>query len=644
MPKATRHPSERDWQGFVLEHGFRASAHDLSVVLGRTADEVERVRRTGACKRLSQPKDFGELYTLWHGRAPEDSEWPVPVRAGQSSYLWQAPELALLASLVGQLGTDDIAHTLTMRLRERTGDARATRTRHAVQGAIQRIGMQSADVIGGVTVSEATRELGSRAVLYHAIRTKALPTFPVGRLLVIPHDAWTKWKAERQAVPDGYIRLSTIRQALAIRSDKLSEYSRMGLIPGAIRIKPFGSSGPSTQFGTWYIDAKVAKQLIEDRRAGRPMPWHGKGLLDNLKVTHRLWRKRKHPASCKTCAEIWGTAGAPRSFDDYVRRYPPLAHGAKRHLTRPYSPGLTLAQVAEQAGCSVSRVRRAIRNGALAARPVGRHRYVTRTDATRWIARHMPTGDGDRSWISLETARKQYLFSITELQVFIRSGKLKSKVGDFGAARGIVYVARHQVGQLREAHGFTERQAARRLGVTVARLRSVMAGVDWRRAEKIPLVTVQAIGKRLASKAGYSFEEAAIQLEMPLSWVMARRDDGTIHVSRAPWDGRRLYISEPMMKRLEKAKAKSESARPRPRGPNWLRLSDAAREAGVCTATVQSWGTAGEVDRQPTGSQWWYARQSVRARARRYWENVRFRRAVPPEWLGAEHTAHQASA
>lgn len=374
------------------------------------------------------------------------------------------------------------------------------------------------------------------------------------------------------------------------------------------------------------------------------MPWHGKGLLDNLKVTHRLWRKRKHPASCKTCAEIWGTAGAPRSFDDYVCRYPPLAHGAKRHLTRPYSPGLTLSQVAKQAGRGVSRVRGAIQNGVLAARPEGRHLYVSRTDATRWVARHAPTGDGDRSWISLDTACKQYFFTKSELRSFMKSGRLKSKVGDFGAARGVVYVARHQVGQLREAHGFTERQAARRLGVTVARLRSVMAGVDWRRAEKIPLVTVQAIGKRLASKAGYSFEEAAIQLEMPLSWVMARRDDGTIHVSRAPWDGRRLYISEPMMKRLEKAKAKSESASPRPLGPDWLRLSDAAREAGVCTATVQSWGTAGEVARQPVGSQWWYPRESIRARARRYWGTVRFRRAVPPEWLRAEYRPRRVAA
>ena len=53
------------------------------------------------------------------------------------------------------------------------------------------------------------------------------------------------------------MRLSTLRQPLGIRSDKLSEFARMGYVPGAVRCNPFGVPGPSTQFGTWYIDPKT---------------------------------------------------------------------------------------------------------------------------------------------------------------------------------------------------------------------------------------------------------------------------------------------------------------------------------------------------------------------------------------------------
>ena len=37
-------------------------------------------------------------------------------------------------------------------------------------------------------------------------------------------------------------------------------------------------------------------------------------------------------ATCATCAAIWGEAGPPADFEDYVARYPALAHGAKRQF------------------------------------------------------------------------------------------------------------------------------------------------------------------------------------------------------------------------------------------------------------------------------------------------------------------------
>jgi len=553
---------------------------------------------------------------------------------GRGTYEWQAPELALLAGLVGRLGSAEIAQTLTNRLRKQTGDPNAKRTRNSVNTYINKIGMQSKDVLGGITTTEAGREIGSLAIVQQAIQKKQLRPFRVGRLWVIPHDAWMDWKAKRVFPPDGYVLLSTFREALSIRSDKLSEFSRMGYVPTAVRCNPYGTKGPSTQYGTWYIDQKVATKLLTDRRAGRPMPWHGKPMADNLRATFRLWQKRKHPSTCSTCAAIWGKNGSPRSYEDYEVRYPPLAHGAKRHLTRPWTPGLTIREVATAAGRSESYVRRAIDNGLLASTREGRRQYVSRTDATRWRARNCPTGDSDKSWISLSTARKQYLFSMAELRGFIASKRLKVKTGTLGAARGVVYVSRHQCGQLREKTGFTEGQAARRVGVSVPRLRRLLDGVNWRKANGIPLATVQAAIKRIESREGYTIEETAAALRMPVQWVLDRIQDGTTKVSRAKWDRRRVYISEPMLQRLKEFKRKP--IKREQFGADWLRLSDAAHEAGVATLTLVRWAESGELDRQQSRIGWRYPRQAVRSRARRYWRSVRFRRATPPAWLRAE--------
>lgn len=364
------------------------------------------------------------------------------------------------------------------------------------------------------------------------------------------------------------------------------------------------------------------------------MPWHAKPNPDNLRVTFKLWQKRKHPASCKTCATIWGKKGAPRSFEDYMVCYPPLAHGAKRHLTRSWSPGLTIREVAALSGCSTLRVCRAIANGALNSSLYGRCRYVSRTDTTLWRARKCTTGEHDRSWISLATARKWYMFTLPELRCFIVSRRLKSKIGTFGAMRGVVYVSRHQCGQLREKIGFTERQAARRAGVSVARMRTLLRGVDWRKAAGIPLWTVKAAIKRLWSRQGYTIAEAARAVGMPVQWVRARKLDGTIKVSRAKWDRRRVYITEPMLQRLRDAKRKPVK---RERfNAEWVHVSDAANEAAVSICTIVKWAKNKELDRRRSRTGWRYHRRSVRTCARSYWRTVRFHRATPPAWLRVE--------
>ena len=501
-----RRPATRDfdrtWERFVVDHGHQAAASDLAFVLRRPVDDIDRLRATGVCSKSRHRKNFIELFSLWHGGDPTANEWPAPRKSGRGTYEWQGPELALLASLVGRLGKTEIAQVLTERLRRLTADPSASRSAASLQVAINRIGMQSKDVVGGITTAEAAREIGSLPIINQAIRNGHVRARRVGRRWVIPHDAWAAWKAKRVFPPAGYVPLATLKQPLSIRSDKLSEYARMGYIPTAIRCNPYGTGLKSTQFGTWYIDPGIAEELRADRQAGRPMPWHGKPLAENLRVTYRLWQQRKHPASCKTCADIWGRQGAPRSFKDYADRYPSLAHGAKRHLTLPWTPGLTVPELARKAGCAASRARRAVANGTVNVLQRRGESYISKTDATRWIGRGCPVGDRHRLWISIATASKRYLFTRRQLNSFIAGRKLKSKTGTQGAMRDTVYVSWQQCANLRETIGFTEQEAARRAGVTVSQFRTVLAGVNWRGTGAIPLVTVQAVIKRLQSRPG----------------------------------------------------------------------------------------------------------------------------------------------
>lgn len=622
-----------DWEEFVIAHGSQAQTYELATIVGQPAEAIQRLRSTGACSRHDKAKDFAELFALWHGREPGEDDWPAPRKGGGGHYEWQVPEVALLASLVGQISQAEIAEVLTARLREKTGDPEAERTKNSTQVRTNKIGLQTTDVVGGLTTAEAAREIGSFAIINQMIDKGELPSRRIGRLHVIPYDAWKEWKSKRVFPPAGYVQLSTIKEALAIKSDKLSEYARMGLIPTAVRCNPYGTKGPSTQFGTWWISPETADQLLADRRAGRQMPWHGK-YTDNLRTTFKLWEKRKHPASCKTCAEIWGDQGVPRDFEEYSTRYPAIAHGAKRHLTRPWSPGLTLEEVAGHTGKTVEEVRQAIENGVLAANVEEGVQYVSRTDATRWVARKCPNGEGARSWISLQTASDSYFFTLRELRRFIDSGELKTKIGTDGAARGVEYVPRQQCAQLRENIGFTEEQAARRLGITVERFRHLVEGVDWRQAEKIPLVTVQAVCKRLESRHGYTIEEAAEALGRTEGWVKEQIEKGATRVSRAKWDRRRLYITEPMLRRLREAS--EQPVEVDKLGAEWLSLSEAALEAAVSLATLNAWGVKSELEYREHKGVRHYHREAVRAKARKYWQTVRFHRATPPAWLQDE--------
>lgn len=624
------------WQAFVTGPGAAGVGNTfLAAIVGQPEAAVRRVRAASGPRgraTASSVKAFPGLFAQWHGRAPQDADWPAPRRGGHGSYEWLPPEEAQLAALVGRMGKAQIVQVLTRRLRKITGDHAASRNADSVQIRANRMGLWITDVVGGIKVSDAGAEIGSAEVVRNAIRNGSLQTHRQGRLIVIPHAAWQAWKDSRKLAPRGYVRLASIREQLGIRSDgKLSEFAKLGYIPTAIQCNPARPDGRNTRWGMWFVDGKVARKLVADRAAGRPMPWHGKPLPDNLRHTWKRWTERKHPASCATCAALWGKAGAPTTFEDFCQRYHPLAHGAKRHLTMRWNPGITLAELARESKRSPEQVRAAITNGMLRATRDGRLYRITRTDATRWIARRCPTGTGTTSWVTLPTATRWYGFSRAELRAFIAAGKLVRRVD----ADGVERVSRQQCVELREQIGYTEKQAAAKVGVGVAAFRELLAGVDWREAELIPHVTVQAVIKRLHSQPGYTIDAAAAEVGSTPGWVRARIKDGTVRVSRAPWDRRRLYLSQPMVDRLKRARR----AKPAPEEVSeaWITLSPAARLAGVCTATVRKWATDDEVrTRTAPDGYTRYARTSVMSRARQYWKRWSNRRATPPAWIRSD--------
>lgn len=617
-----------NWRRFVARHGAGARARDLSHVLGVPLSQIEAARTAAAAG--ARAIRFPELFALWHGRAPRDDEWPAPRPAGRNAeYEWLGPEDALLATLVGQLDVPRIAATLTKRLRLITGDAGAKRSASAVLVRIHRIGLQTSDVLGGLTPTQAGRQIGGRHIVEHAIRTGKLGTIRRGRNRVIPHEEWAQFLAKRQAPPPGYVPLRKLRDALAQRSDKLQALAARGLVPTAVRCFPRGVASASSPNGIFYIDATVAAQLRADAAAGRPMPWARQPDIRNLKVTWKLYQQRRHPAGCQKCRDIWGNDGAPLTFADFAVRYPPLEHGAKRHLTFKWDPGHTVAELASRAQVPIHRVRVAIANGAVAAS--GEPARVTKSDAARWIARHCPTGEGPASWISREQAAREYGFSPSELEAFIADGRLLSRPGAAGAA---LQVCRQQCSDLRKARGYTLEEAAQRLGVTSQRAGELLRGLTWRVAERIPHDAVESARKRLESAEGFTLEEAALAVGRDLPWLEQQISAGVVRVSKPVWSERR-YIAAPMLQRL-RAAAAAPPCQPEP-PPHWLAIGAAATLAGVSKGTVSAWAAAGLLTPMAGRNGARYDPEQLRLRARRYWRTARCKRPLLPDWLSAEH-------
>jgi hypothetical protein len=621
------------WQDFVIAHGSYARGYHLAHVVQQPLADVERLRGRNVCvKKQGSAKTFAELFTLWRGRPPAEDEWPKPQRRGRGEYEWLGPELALLARLIGEMGPKEIAGVLTERLRQLTGDESAVRSTTSVQIATNRVGLQTTDVVGGITAAEAGRQIRSYGSVLHAIDRGDLPMRRVGRLMVIPHAAWDRWKSERPQPPKDYVRLAPVFKQLGISSDsKPQEFSMH--IPTAEQFHPFGERGGTSRRGVWFVKASVARKLIADRRAGRPMPWHGKPNIGNLKHSWKLLQKRQHPNTCAECKRIF-QAGVPTTFDDFVAAYPPLSHGDKRHLTREWNPGLTVKELAAQVGFHPMSVCLAIRNGSLRAKKVGKAWHITRTDATRWKARNYPSGDGIHSWISRSLATRFYGFSVEDLDAFVRDGRLNAKAG----AHGQSLVSRQQCKELREAIGYTEAEAAKRCGLTVAKFRVMLRGLDVERRAKTGIRpdVIRNVQRRLSVLPGITFEAAAATLGKPQHWIRRQLHLGLIEVVRAKWDHKRLYLTKAAIAKLQRIAADGKRLQ-HELGDDWLMLQEAARHAGVTTGTIQAWAGEGDLQRRRAPGGMRYRKASIEERARRYWPTQRFKRATPPAWL--QHAA-----
>lgn len=626
---------DEKWQEFVFCNGAGVHARLLGLVTGVPEADVLRFRSVnGRAPGVRVGKrSFSQLFKLWHGRSPEPHEWPVPqFLPRRRAYEWLEPEVEYVASLVGAFGPSDIASMLTDRLRKLTGDPTASRTLNAVHCVVNRLGLVTGDVQGGVTISDAGRAIGSVSLVRNLVDTKRLPSFKVGRLQVIPHDAWRHFLETRAAVPEGYVKLASCRRALAIRSDKLAEFAGLGLVPGAIQVRLSGGGGESNRGGAWYIPADLAEKLIEDRHAGRKMPWSGGVYPANIKQVWKKWSDRRHSEKCISCRDIWGAAGAPQTFDDFSARYPSLSMFAKRHITRIEFEGITIAEAVKQVGVSRPLMEKAIADGRVASIQVPGGVRVLPESLANWHDNRRKNAFRAGDWMTVADACWTFGFEEDEIEVWIAGLRITTAV-----ISGNRVVSRRDCVALREECGYTLKAA---IACTKTRRREVISYLKQRGVDPngtIPAFMVLEIKKRRlagARKWVLAIDEAAKEIGVDVSWIERQVGEGAIVLSTPKQPGGLPTLGGGMIRRLRRIKETGESRAIRDvHRVGWERLSAAASYAGVTAATLLSWKKKGLVvaEKQPFGLI--FELDAIKGPARSYWAQVRHIRLQPPQWL-----------
>lgn len=616
---------------FIKQCAGLATARDLGAVLRidprRVISMMGRIPHgRGEKKRMG----FEQLFALYHGRAPTLVDWPPPRKIGNiRGYEWQQPEINQLISLVGVISLDEIAKVLTEQLVERTGDRRAIRSKVSVQNRMRALGLLSTDVVGGITASEAARRIGSYNVINSAIRAGRLGAFTVGRIMVIPWEGWSRFLEERGQVPEGYVRLASIRAALGISSDsKLPEFASAGYIPTAIKIK--AHSGPRAA-SIWYISAETAAKLVHDRRAGLPMPWQGKPLLANMLQSYKRWKQHRHPASCEECKEIWGKPGAPASEADFLARYPGLGSVQKRHITKRWVPGLTLSDVAKTAGVAYSGVLADVRGGQLKAKRVATRYVVTPSEMRRWMRWRARTKPDPMT--NMERACSTYLFTAKEMKGLVSRKVVAMTQSEDG--RQLVSIV--DVVRARNARPIPLERVAIHLGLTLAELQPRIAPYGDTVRKGISLDILRRIKSEGARRKGVTIEAAAERLRKPVKWVQAFIDAGEVHPIQDA--AGQVLLTDNSVKRLHSLRHVKPpvSSRPAESGP-WLSQMEAAKDGGVCQALIQRFRKQARRRIRTTKvlGKVFLHQEDIRAVVARYWlsERTRTRRdSPPPAWI-----------
>jgi len=490
-----------------------------------------------------------------------------------------------------------------------------------------------------LTLAEAGREIGSHAEVQHAVRHGVLRAREVGHNKFVSRADWEAWKATRQPPNPADVRLADLSVQLGIQADRLNEYARKGLIPGAVRRKRFLKPGSDpTKFGTWYLPRETADQLLANRATGATQPWQPGLQVEYADSVYDRWLEARHPASCEACAAIWGDAGPPKEKAEFVSRYAPLGKGAKFHLVRKWTPGLTVPALARKTGFSHVTIRRAINTGALQTINDGPKRRISDASAEACINQHSTLGAGADGWISLETAARQYHFTVSELEAHIAERTLRWRTSESRDKRELIQVRRGAVLKLRQRLGFSETHAAKLAKVTVAQLRAMLATVGERPPGAITIADLRLIIKKMRSRQGATLKEAAEELDRSVAWVKARLADGTATAIASPWAKGQLILTAANMSKLRAAlvDTKGESAQ----GAEWLSGEKASLLAGVSKVTLGRWAEANLVMREYAGRGWRYHRASVMAQAEAYWATATPRwRSMCPGWILAKTAA-----
>lgn len=245
--------------------------------------------------------------------------------------------------------------------------------------------------------------------------------------------------------PAGYVPLSDLARALGQRVDALSRLARISMVPDALRV----DRQEGKRSVAWYLPGRTADGLIAQHRAGQPMPWQGKPLVDELAGKYRLWCVRRHPSACLKCHRIWGHGEPPASFEAYVARYTRLSLGDKAHLTQLWAKLRPLSEAIEHLVrlCGHDRVVEALENGVLRTLERDGRAWMDSRVIDEWSAAGYPQAlpAAQQVWVLTSTAAASCSVDLEQLLWLIERDEVRARMGSGPVSKGRLFVDQLEV-------------------------------------------------------------------------------------------------------------------------------------------------------------------------------------------------------